>query len=99
MNASDIMTTDIITVKKETSLKELARILYKHHINGVPVVDDEGNLGLGIDIRRPEDKVVEYQGAALLVVEPALADTLNNIAIDVENNDEGNQLVIVDTPQ
>ena len=61
-------------------------------------VDDEGNLGLGIDIERPEDRVVEYQGAAVLVVEPVLADTLQNIAIDVEDSDEGNQLVIIDTP-
>jgi Fe-S cluster assembly iron-binding protein IscA len=61
-------------------------------------VDDKGNLGLGIDIERPEDKVVEYQGSTLLVVDPALADSLTNIAIDVEDSDEGNQLVIVDTP-
>lgn len=44
LNASDIMTTDVITVKKETPLKVLAGILYKHHINGVPVVDDDGSL-------------------------------------------------------
>ncbi|RLB19281.1 MAG: hypothetical protein DRG82_01610 [Deltaproteobacteria bacterium] len=43
-NASDIMTTAVITVKKETTLKELARLLYENHINGVPVVDDEGKL-------------------------------------------------------
>jgi len=44
LNASDIMTTHVITVKKETSLKDLARLLYEHHINGVPVVDDDGQL-------------------------------------------------------
>ena len=44
LNASDIMTTDVITVKKETPLAELAEILTKNHINGVPVVDDEGLL-------------------------------------------------------
>ena len=44
LNASDIMTTDVITVKKETGLKELARILYERHINGAPVVDDGGAL-------------------------------------------------------
>jgi CBS domain-containing protein len=32
------------TVKKETPLAELAEILYKNHINGVPVLDDEGLL-------------------------------------------------------
>ena len=42
--ASDIMTTDVVTVKKETPLKELAAILYQRHINGVPVVDDDGRL-------------------------------------------------------
>ena len=44
LNASDIMTTEVITVKKNTSLQDLARILYEHHINGVPVVDDNGLL-------------------------------------------------------
>ncbi len=42
--ASDIMTTDVITVKRRTTLKELAAILYEAHINGAPVVDDDGTL-------------------------------------------------------
>jgi Fe-S cluster assembly iron-binding protein IscA len=62
-------------------------------------ISDEGSLGLGIDIERPEDKVVEYQGTTLLVVEPELADSLVNVAIDVEDSNEGSQLVIVDTPR
>ncbi len=44
LTASDIMTTSVITVKKETLLTDLAEILYKKNINGVPVVDDEGGL-------------------------------------------------------
>ncbi len=60
LNASDIMTTEVITVKKETSLKDLARILYKSHINGVPVVDDSGSL-IGIicesDLIRKDKKL------------------------------------------
>jgi CBS-domain-containing membrane protein len=44
LNASDIMSTEIITVKKDTSLEDLAAILYEKHINGVPVVDDDGAL-------------------------------------------------------
>ena len=54
------MTTKVLTVKKETSLKELANILYKHHINGVPVVDDNGSL-IGIicesDLIRKDKKL------------------------------------------
>ena len=60
LNASDIMTTDVITVKRDTSLKDLAAILYKNHINGVPVVDDDGLL-LGIicesDLIRKDKKL------------------------------------------
>ena len=60
LNASDIMTTQVITVKEETPLKELAEILYENRINGVPVVDDEGLL-LGIicesDLIRKDKKL------------------------------------------
>jgi CBS domain-containing protein len=40
----DIMTSNVITVKPETSIEDLARILMKYQINGTPVVDDNGNL-------------------------------------------------------
>lgn len=60
LNASDIMTTKVITVKKNTSLKVLAGILYKNNINGVPVVDDDGLL-IGIicesDLIRKDQKL------------------------------------------
>jgi len=44
LKASDIMSSHVISVKKETSLKDLALLLYDHHINGVPVMDDDGSL-------------------------------------------------------
>ena len=44
LKASDIMTTEVITVKRDTSLKDVARILYEKHINGLPVVDEKGML-------------------------------------------------------
>ena len=60
LNAGDIMTTDVMTVKKETPLSELAEILIQNHINGVPVVDDEGLL-IGIicesDLIRKDKKL------------------------------------------
>jgi CBS domain-containing protein len=42
--AKDIMTADVITVKQDTTIEELARIFMKYQINGTPVVDDNGNL-------------------------------------------------------
>jgi CBS-domain-containing membrane protein len=44
LKAKDIMTRDVITVKKTTTLGELAGIITQHNISGTPVVDDKGNL-------------------------------------------------------
>lgn len=44
ITAKDIMTKDVITVRPETSIEELARILIENRISGAPVVDDNGNL-------------------------------------------------------
>jgi CBS domain-containing protein len=41
---ADVMTRDVITVTPETSLRDLAEILSGKNINGVPVVDDEGDV-------------------------------------------------------
>ena len=35
------MTPDVITVRADTTVDEIARLLTKHRINAVPVVDDE----------------------------------------------------------
>lgn len=40
----DIMTTDVTTVKPETSIRELAEIFETKHFGSLPVVDDEANL-------------------------------------------------------
>ncbi|NIA08882.1 MAG: CBS domain-containing protein [Nitrospiraceae bacterium] len=40
----EIMTAPPITVSPETSVRDLAKLLTEHHINGVPVLDNTGNL-------------------------------------------------------
>jgi CBS-domain-containing membrane protein len=42
--AKDIMTTIVITVRKDTSVKELAEILWQNKISGAPVLDENGKL-------------------------------------------------------
>ena len=44
MKVSDIMTREVITVKKETPLKEAAGILAKLRIHGMPVTDDNNKI-------------------------------------------------------
>ncbi len=42
--AREIMTTDIVTVKKETNIRELAELFTTRRIGSIPVVDDDSNL-------------------------------------------------------
>ncbi len=56
--------------------------------------NEEGKLGIGIDVETPGDIVIQYEGSALLLVEPKLADTLEGVAIDVIDNDGSSELVI-----
>lgn len=42
--ARDIMTRDVVTARKGTSVEEAMRIMAKHKVSGLPVVDTEGCL-------------------------------------------------------
>jgi len=42
--AKDIMTKKVITISKDATLAELAKLLIKNKISGVPVVDEKGEL-------------------------------------------------------
>jgi CBS domain-containing protein len=54
--ASQIMTKNVITVTKETPIRELAEILLEKGVNGVPVVDEQGAV-IGVVC---ESDLVEY---------------------------------------
>lgn len=47
MKIENIMSRNVITVKEETSIDELIRLLVEHEITGVPVVSEELNV-LGV---------------------------------------------------
>ena len=44
LKVKDIMTKDVITVTRDTTVLELARIFAEKHISSIPVVDDAGSL-------------------------------------------------------
>ena len=56
----------------------------------------KGKLGLGIDIQKPGDEVIEYEGKRLLLVEATLAASLEDITLDVDNTPDGTELVIIE---
>ena len=44
MKAKDIMTTKIISVKKDMLIEDLSKHFIEHRVNGFPVVDENGKL-------------------------------------------------------
>jgi len=44
LKAGDIMTKEVVAVHPETEIVQAARLLLERHINGLPVVDQEGRL-------------------------------------------------------
>lgn len=44
MKAKDIMTSDVVVVKQDATIKDIAEIFLKNRIGGVPVVDDENKI-------------------------------------------------------
>ncbi|MFW6134716.1 MAG: HPP family protein, partial [Elusimicrobiota bacterium] len=44
MKAKDIMTTNLITVKKDYTITRMIKILQDNNITGAPVVDGQDNL-------------------------------------------------------
>lgn len=60
MQAVDVMTTKVVTVDRDTSVREIAQLMLQSRISGVPVVDqDQHILGIvseGDLMRRPENE-------------------------------------------
>jgi CBS-domain-containing membrane protein len=44
MKAKDLMTTDVITVGPDATVRHVAQLLLRHRISAVPVVDGDGKL-------------------------------------------------------
>jgi len=44
MNAAEIMTKEVVTVKPDTSVGEIAGLLLDHKISALPVVDDDRHI-------------------------------------------------------
>ncbi|MFC1987379.1 hypothetical protein ACFLVH_02405 [Chloroflexota bacterium] len=83
------------------ALGELKRILTSSVDNSYArlrlVSNGQESLGLGIDVESPGDKVFEYEGSGLLVVDEGLVTGLEGVTIDVDDTYEGLRIVFVKT--
>ncbi len=85
----------------DRALGELKRILTSNVDNSYArlriVSHGQDSLGLGIDVELPSDKVFEYEGSGLLVVDEGLVASLEGVTIDVDDTAEGSQIVFEKT--
>ncbi len=44
MTIRAIMTTKVLTIREKAPLSDVARVIVDHHLSGLPVVDDNGNM-------------------------------------------------------
>jgi CBS domain-containing protein len=69
MDACDVMTTAVLTIQPSTSIEQIAELMTKRRVSGLPVVDADGRL-LGIvtegDLYRRADLGTERRGRGLL---------------------------------
>ena len=45
--AKEVMKTEVVTLREDTPVKEIARLMLAHDISGLPVVDEQGKV-LGV---------------------------------------------------
>ena len=63
MTIRDVMTTSVLTVRPETPLKDVARLLIDGDVSGVPVVDEDGAV---LGVVSEGDFLVKEQGPQAL---------------------------------
>jgi len=77
MIARDVMTRKVYTTSPRTSVQEVAQLLYRERISGVPVIDDQSNQLVGMvteadvirHIERDDLRVSEIMTCQLVTVE------------------------------
>ena len=76
MNATDIMTPDVITVHPDTPLDKLVNLMLKNRISGVPVIDQDRIVGIvseGDLLRRAETGTEKRRSQLLELVSSTTA--------------------------
>lgn len=61
MTIADVMASPVFTVRRDTPLKDVARLLIDNGVSGVPVVDDDGTVA---GVVSEADFLVKEQGAS-----------------------------------
>jgi predicted transcriptional regulator len=86
--AKDIMTSNVVTVSANSTVKEAIEILLEEKISGLPVIDDYGRLigivtefallAIAYDEGVRQEKVLKHMTTDLIMVEPE--DSIRTVA-------------------
>lgn len=60
MRAKDLMHSPVVTVRQDASVADLCDLMQQAHVNGVPVVDDEGDV---VGVVTEEDVIYGTMGS------------------------------------
>ncbi len=85
----------VVTEQAKSKLKEMLSEKVDNPLAVLRLTPSHKGLGLVIDVEMPGDEAVEHENNKILVVERALADSLENVTLDVEDTPEGPELVII----
>lgn len=102
----DVMTTEVISVRKDASFKEVVRLMHDHAISGVPVVDEGGHL-VGIVTEadllflEEEPQAPQRSGRSFLTwfIHPAKLAEIERRAEDVRVEDIMTRSVVTTRPE
>lgn len=87
-----------ITERAKRKLKEILVATVDMPQARLRLVDrGKGDLGLGIDVQRKDDKTVVYSDSIVLVVEQKLANSLEGVTLDVEDIGEESEFILCKT--
>jgi CBS domain-containing protein len=71
---SDVMTSQMVLIKPETSLEECAELMGKYHVRHLPVLDKDRVVGV-VSIRRLAEGLLQEQKGAIVKLESYILGT------------------------
>jgi Fe-S cluster assembly iron-binding protein IscA len=88
-----------VTEQATAALKELLEVQDHESEQVLRLLPErEGIHRLQLDVPREEDQIVEYDGEAVMVIDPALSDDLTGNVLDMKEAPSGASLTMYSSP-
>jgi len=71
---SDVMTSQMVLIKPETTLEECAELMAKYHVRHLPVLEKDRVVGI-VSIRRLAEALIDDQKGAIVQLESYILGT------------------------